>query len=88
MSILHWKEKTWLKIFEVQLLFATFTLMFVFAVVSAPNSQALSELVIILILLALNVFQDRNHKLKLVVTWLNIILIPTCFTTVWQLTCS
>lgn len=84
MNILQWKEKTWRRIYEGQLIYTI--ALFGLSLATKPNNAIILDLVAVLGILILNIFQDKNKYLKIVTTWINIILIPSCLTNVWQVT--
>lgn len=80
MNILNWKEETWQKILDGQIIYLL--LLFVIGFISGSPIQ----FIIVLVLLLFNVFQNRNQYLKIFTTWLNILILPNAFANAWQIT--
>lgn len=84
MTILNWKEKTWQWILNGQIIYLL--LAFVLSFIHEHNPQVAIQCVIVIALLLLNVFQDKNERLKVLTTWLNIVLLPSAFANIWSVT--
>ncbi|GAA3635514.1 CPBP family intramembrane metalloprotease [Lactobacillus hamsteri] len=82
-DILHWNKKIWQNILNVEIVYAAI----IYLILGA--TQAHSEFFtagLLLIILALNRFQDKNQTLKYCAVWGNIIILPYEFCSVWSIT--
>lgn len=84
MNIFNWKEKTWQRILELQLVYVL--ILYGINLLSQPSQMNAIELVLVLIVLVFNLLQNKNHHLKIWSIWLNLVLLQGAFNNAWSAT--